>query len=162
MNFHSLQKDCLFLTLENSQFFPRKSTFSLIIPPSFFCSTSSTTLCFFRHSSLSFNTIRQDFYSCQDWRTVNNNNLTKYNEIKDFYISENLVMLKHNMDLLFSALFSEQISLEPARILNFLASDSICKYQNRQTNLLNCMDLTQTHHNRHLCYYLIHYTFSYN
>ena len=49
-------------------------------------------------------------------------------------------MLKHNrtyyFPLNFSLLFSEQNSLEPVRILDFLASDSICKYQNRQTNLL--------------------------
>ena len=39
--------------------------------------------------------------------------------------------------LIFHCFFSEQISLEPPRILDFLAPDSICKYQNRQTNLLN-------------------------
>ena len=39
--------------------------------------------------------------------------------------------------LIIHCFFSEQNSLEPARILDFLASDSICKYQNRQTNLLN-------------------------
>ena len=57
-------------------------------------------------------------------------------------------MLKHNMDLPFPhCIFFKHFSLEPARILDFLAPDSICKYQNRQTNLLNCMDLTQTYSN---------------
>ena len=56
-------------------------------------------------------------------------------------------MPRHNRTyyffLFFHCIFSEQNSLETARILDFLAPDSICKYQNRQTNLLNCIDLTQ-------------------
>ena len=52
-------------------------------------------------------------------------------------------MPRHNMDLLFFTVFLHCFSSEPARILDFLAPDSICKYQNRQTNVLNCMDLTQ-------------------
>ena len=56
-------------------------------------------------------------------------------------------MLKHNRTyyffLIFHWIFLQHFSLEPARILDFLAPDSICKYQNRQTIILNCMDLTQ-------------------
>ena len=63
------------------------------------------------------------FFSSQDRRIVNN---------RTYYFS-----------LFFQLIFPKQISSKPARILDFLASDSICKYQNRQTNLLNCMDLTQ-------------------
>ena len=44
-------------------------------------------------------------YSCQVRRTVNIMTIAKYNENKDFYISENLVMLKHNRTCYFS-LFS--------------------------------------------------------
>ena len=51
-----------------------------------------------------------------------------------------------NFSLFFQLIFLKHFSLEPARILDFLASDSICRYQNRQTNLLNCMDLTQVKH----------------
>ena len=61
--------------------------------------------------------------SCQVRRTVNN---------RTCYFSLN-----------FSTVFIKHFSLEPARILDFLASDSICKYQNRQTNLLNFIDLTR-------------------
>ena len=45
--------------------------------------------------------------------------------------------------LIFHWIFFKHFSLEPARILDFLASDSICKYQNRQTNLLKLLDLTR-------------------
>ena len=43
----------------------------------------------------------------------------------------------------FHWIFLKHFSLEPARILDFLAPDSICKYQNRQTNLLKLLDLTR-------------------
>ena len=70
-------------------------------------------------------------------------------EIADFcWVPENLdtrrlVLGPTNFSLFFQLIFLKHFSLEPARILDFLASDSICKYQNRQTNLLNCMDLTR-------------------
>ena len=84
----------------------------------------------FKHFlSTSLNIFRHNSSSCQVRRTVN--------------------IRTYCFFLIFSTVFFEQNSSEPARILDFLAPDSICKYQNRQTNVLNCVDLTRVKVSNH-------------
>jgi len=45
------------------------------------------------------------------------------------------VSLTNRFSAFFSLIFLEYFPLEPAGIQDFPASDSICKYQNRQTNV---------------------------
>ena len=76
-------------------------------------------------------------------RTITQHEITDFCWVPENLDTRKLVLGPTNFSLIFSLIFLEQNPLEPARILDFLTPDSICKYQNRQTNLLNCKDLTR-------------------